>query len=151
MGRFGFAGALVAALVLTTVALIQWHVHLVQSAERALLLEQTAKHAAQLADAVGERLAALVRRIDFGLQQLGGDYGIDDAKFRILAASFLASFPKGATVAVAVANANGEVTYSSFDLKAPINISGREFFRAHLGGANQLLVSKPLLGRASGL
>ncbi|MSQ87718.1 MAG: hypothetical protein EXR32_00360 [Betaproteobacteria bacterium] len=133
LGRFHFAGALVVALVLTTVVWIQWQIRSAQSEERALLLEQTAKRAAQLADAVGERLEALVRRIDFGLQQLRGDYRVDDAKFRILADSFLASFPKGAIEALTFVNANGEVTYSSFEIKAPINISDREFFKAHQG------------------
>jgi PAS domain S-box-containing protein len=146
---FWLTAGLVGALVLLAVGLIQGWLWLSYGAERDRAIKDTEQRAAQLVNAVADRVGVLVNSTDFALLQLRRDYGVNDAGFQVFANSLIESYPPQSLLQLSVADATGALTYSNLGLQGPVNIRDRDHFKAHLGGADTLFISKPLLGRVS--
>ena len=147
--RFRVAGTLVVALVLVSVGAFQWQLWRSQGEERSGLTGQTERRAAQLVNAVAERLGVLVRSVDFVLLQVRRDDGTNGARLGAVARSLLDAFPERLLLEVSFANAEGETTYSSLGPVGKVNIRERAHFKAHLDDGDRLFVGKPLKDRVS--
>ncbi len=151
--RFQIAAALVACLLLAAIGLLVWQLHSAQQAERARLIEQAGQRATQLAHAIEGRIAALVRSVDFVLLGARRAYRADQAELHAFAELLRESFPGEALLLVqlSVAGPDGVLTYSSLGLSGRVEIGDREHFRAHLDGSDRLYISRPVVGRVSGV
>jgi len=149
--RFRVTAMLVAVLSLTAAGALLWTQWSSQEDRRQQLVEQSQKRAVQVGDVLAGRIGALISSADFALVQARADYGIDDARFRTTAALLGRSFPDDALLQISVAAADGTLTWSNLGLAEPVSIRDREHFKAHLDGKDRLYVSKPLIGRVSGV
>jgi len=141
---FRLATGLVVALVLLALGLMYLHLWLSHDDERAQVITGTEQRAAQLVSAVADRINVLVRSTDFVLQELRTDYKAGEATFRELADSLLSAFPERSLQNYAVADASGNLVYSSAGPTKSINLSDREYFISHRDGVDRLIISKPL-------
>ena len=120
---------------------------------------QTRQRAEQTAHALSLQVGTLIKTIDYVSRNLGdlwlsGDTAVVQQAFGV-AQKVL---PKGALTQVAVANAQGDIVFSSRAILGILplaetrraSIADRAHFQAHLGaGAPRLFISQPLLGRLS--
>lgn len=117
--------------------------------------EQAWLRAAQMSRAVSVQAGTMLSGLDYMLRGMAKDYESGDmVSFRRAVASAQKSYPQGAIVQVAVANAQGLEVYSSLDVSAPfapeISVFDREYFQAHLNAAvHGLFVGHPVQGRPS--
>ena len=141
---------LVIALLLTVGGLYFWQASEAETRLRREATQQAELRAKQLTAAVAEQTAILLRYIDFAAQELAEDYVESAADFSKKVPQITQRFPNKALMQVAITDAQGELLYSSLGFTAPVNLSDREHFKAHLNtDQDQLFISKPLLGRVS--
>jgi len=140
---------LVVVLVLLAVALNVGLLWKSQRDERLRLFEATEQRSTQLASAVAERVNALVRSTDFVLQQLRREHGGDMTRLHARADALVRAYPDRSFLNFAITDAGGDLIYSSSGVTASINLRDRDYFIAHGGGGDRLLISKPLMGRVS--
>jgi PAS domain S-box-containing protein len=149
--RFRVTATLVVVLSLTAAGALLWTQWASQEDLRQQLVEQSQKRAVQLGEVLAGRIEALIGSADFGLVQAREEFGIDEGRFRTTIALLARSFPDDALLQISVAAADGALIWSNLGLTAPVNIRDRDHFKVHLGGADRLYVSKPLVGRVSGV
>ena len=141
---------LVIILLFTVGGLYFWQVSEAESQLRREATQQAELRAKQLTASVAEQTAILLRYIDFAAQELAEDYVESTADFSKKVQQITQRFPDKALMQVAITDAQGELLYSSLGFTAPVNLSDREHFKAHLNtDQNQLFISQPLLGRVS--
>jgi PAS domain S-box-containing protein len=149
--RFRATAILVAVLSLTAAGALMWTQWLSQEDLRQQLVEQSRQRAVQVGAVLAGRIEALIGTADFGLIQVREEFGVDESRFRTTVALLARSFPDGALLQISVAAADGSMTWSNLGLAGPVSIRDRDHFKAHLGGGDRLYVSKPLVGRVSGV
>lgn len=141
---------LVITLLFTVGGLYFWQVSEAETQLRREATQQAELRAKQLTASVAEQTAILLRYIDFAAQELAENYVESAANFPGKAQQITQRFPNKALMQISVADAQGELLYSSLGFSTPVNLSDREHFKAHLNtDQNQLFISKPLLGRVS--
>lgn len=149
--RFVIAAAAAVLLVISAILLLFWQVSSAQRTERDLILQQIEGRAKQLAVSVSDRIAVLVRSIDFVLLQLRHAYGRDEAEFGRLVELLGNSFPEEPSLLLqlSIVGPGGEVVYSSLERSGDVNVADRDPFRAHLDGRDRLYISRPVIGRVT--
>lgn len=120
---------------------------------RADTLARTEQVAGQLAGGVSEQMAAVVRSVDFVVENLRSEQaeGVDSLNQAVRSA--YATFPPGALLQVGVIDADGFLSYSNLDDSGRVDLSDREHFRVHADQPEQdaLFISRPVFGRVSKL
>lgn len=120
---------------------------------------QTRQRAAQTAHALALQVGTLVKTIDYVSRNLG-DLWQNGDRVTVQQAIGVAQnvLPQGALTQMAVANAQGEIVFSSLAAQVPlslaeirqVSIADRAYFQAHLqDGVQRLFISRPLLDRLS--
>ncbi|WP_027994958.1 PAS domain-containing protein [Simplicispira psychrophila] len=128
-------------------------------AQRDHVQMQTRQRAAQTAHALSLQVGTLLKTIDYISRNLG-ELWLNKNTVVVQQAVGVAKtvLPEGALTQVSVANAQGEIVFSSLASQVPlslaeitrVSIADRAHFQAHLGGvAPHLFISQPLLGRLS--
>lgn len=119
--------------------------------------DQIRLRAAQLSRAMASQVGTQVAGLDYlarTLAQLEGEPDPGHTRRMLAVRSAMQSFPEGSLVQIAVADATGQVVYSTQSQGAPrpaVSIADREHFRAHTHGEPPaLFISHPVLGRISG-
>lgn len=110
----------------------------------------------QMSHAMAVHASTMLSGLDYSLKDMVRDYEAGDPQmFARTVASLEASYPPGTIVQIAVADAKGQVVYSSLDhgdmSKHSVSIYDREHFQSHLQGQTQgLFIGRPVQGRVSG-
>ena len=154
----GPAKTWIALLVLLVACALYWVQLLHEQSEQLDSAQaQTRLRAAQLSRAMATQVGTQVAGLDYLARTLARLEGEPDpGHTRRLQAVHTAmqSFPEGSLVQIAVADAAGQVVYSTQSQGAPrpaVSIADREHFRVHTrGAAPALYISHPVLGRISG-
>lgn len=135
--------ACVVASVLFWRAVREEHAH----QERVLLL-QSERRSAQLAEAVNQQVDAMFRGMDVALRNLRNSYLANPAQFHQAVQDTLAAYPPGMLQWVTVFDANGRLVYNSGTTASGQDFSDREHVRTHLQARrDQAFISKPFTGR----
>ncbi|CAK9133492.1 unnamed protein product, partial [Ilex paraguariensis] len=110
----------------------------------------------QMSQAVSAQAGTMLSGLNYSLRDLAQDYESGDSEaFGRAVASVQEAYPPGTIVQVAVADAKGQVVYSSLAASEPpaqgVSIFDREHFQAHLKGLTQgTFIGRPVQGRVSG-
>jgi len=144
--------------VLLLACVLYWAQLLHEQSEQLLYAQaQTRLRAAQLSRAMATLVSTQVAGMDYlarTLAQLEGEPDPGHARRMQAVSSAMQSFPEGSLVQIAVADAVGQVVYSTQSQGAPnpaVSIADREHFRVHTrGDPPALFISHPVLGRISG-
>ncbi len=117
--------------------------------------EQARLRASQTAQALAYQSESMFRKLNFVVQHLGEHWrSRNPAELRHVMAIALESFPQGAILEVLVADAHGQVVFSSQQPpgQAPQSVARRDFFQAHKAAAPapRLHISRPEQSAASG-
>lgn len=117
--------------------------------------EETLSHATKdsenLASAFSEQVDSSVNAIDRTLIDLRERWIEEPQRFDEKVRRRQAYLEKRVAFQVSVIDAKGGLIYSSVDPSMRrLDLSDREHFRTHLGGADKLFVSRPVTGRVSG-
>lgn len=128
-----------------------------QRDQRAFAENQAQLRATQMSATMATQVETLVGGLEYLARSLAMTYEAEPKQYFPLAVrTALSSFPKGSIAQIAIANAAGEIVYSSLDRALPpqaalVSIADREHFRAHVLRAEpRLYISRPVLGRVSG-
>jgi diguanylate cyclase (GGDEF)-like protein/PAS domain S-box-containing protein len=114
-------------------------------------LSGASKESANLARVFAEEVDSSVNAIDLTLIDLRERWLEEPHSFDAKVRGRQAYLEKRVAFQVAIIGADGSLIYSSVDPSARrIDLSDREHFRTHLGGADKLFVSRPVTGRVSG-
>jgi len=132
----------VALLVLLLACVLYWAQLLHEQSEQLLYAQaQTRLRAAQLSRAMATLVSTQVAGLDYlarTLAQVEGEPDPGHARRMQAVSSAMQSFPEGSLVQIAVADAVGQVVYSTQSQGAPnpaVSIADREHFRVHTRGA----------------
>ncbi len=126
-----------------------------QRSQRRQVEEQTWLRVGQLALAVSVQVQTLLLGLDYTLQSLAAVYPTQDADaFAEAVAAAQGAYPAGTVTQIAVANAAGDIVYSSLERdgrpRAGVSIHDREHFIVHADRQVQgMYVSRPVRGRVS--
>jgi len=115
--------------------------------------EQARLRAVQMSAAMATQTSTLVAGLEYLVHSLASIYAADPKNYFPLAVqTALQTFPEGSVLQVAVADADGYLTYSSLaGGRQTVSIADRAHFRVHTqGGAAGMYISRPVLGRVSG-
>ncbi|UGQ48759.1 EAL domain-containing protein [Massilia endophytica] len=113
-------------------------------------LAEAQKDAENLVRVFSEEANSTVRALDLTLLDLRDHWEANPASFPDKVRKRQSNLARRVAFQVSVLDAGGRLVYSSNDPKAaPIDLSDREHFRAHLDGGDNLFVSAPVLGRVS--
>lgn len=150
--QVAYLGGVVVVLLL--VCALYWVHLLAEHTDRRTDVEsQTRQRAVQLSAHMNTQVRTLVAGLEYLAKNLAATYENDPGGAFLLAErTARKTFPIGSIVQVAVADGLGRVAYSSLPTGArSVSIADREHFRVHAqGGAAQLFISRPVLGRVSG-
>lgn len=158
LSRRRLAGTLGALAVVVLLLVLYW-AHLLgeQSAQLRHTEDQTRLRAVQMSAAMATQTHTLVAGLEYLAHSLANKYAADPANyFPLSVRTALQTFPQGSILQIAVADAAGNVVYSSLDGashagRRPVSIADREHFRVHAHGEPaRLFISHPVLGRVSG-
>lgn len=149
------------AVALLLVALFggfYWWQLLAQQRDQLAFAENQARlRTTQMSTTMASHVGTLVAGLEYLAHSLAMKYEVEpDHYFPFAVRTALATYPTGSIGQIAVANAAGQVVYSSLDnnLKsqaAPVSIADREHFKVHtLRPEPALFISRPVLGRVSG-
>lgn len=118
---------------------------------RTQAINQAEQRAAQLDKAVADKIALLVRYVDFATLDLMDAYQQGGNKaFLARAHQLEGRFPPQTILQMSVIGPNGYITVSTLEVKEQIYLGDREHFRIHKETEEQrLFVSAPLFGRVS--
>ncbi len=109
-------------------------------------------HVQQINEAVDQQLDATIRSVDTAIRHLRTVYLHDRKDFDRSVRDMLDAYPKGMLQFVIVIRADGFLEYSSDAKPKLLNFGDREHFRVHAESKeDQLFISKPIVGRISGL
>jgi PAS domain S-box-containing protein len=142
-----FLASLVAALTVSLGGLVWWQAERSQALMRQQVLAQAEQRSVQLADAMAGQIGGLLSSIDLALRQLRQEWDGDAHHFDAKARAILGALPPGAVSHVTAVGADGYVVYNSLNNLQRTYVGDREHFRAHLSGADRLVIGKPVLSR----
>jgi len=113
---------------------------------------ETAERRAVLLDtAASDKMDTLLRAVDLALQGLRDAYLDDPHSFDKAAQLVVKSFPAEALNNIVVIDAQGIIRYASQSEAMRVNVSDREYFKAHVADTqDHLLISRPIQGRLTG-
>ena len=117
---------------------------------------QTRLRAVQMSAAMVTQVSSSISALEYLARTLATKFVTDPAPdFSRSVETALKTFPPDSILQIAVANASGQVVYSSLaeqpDKEVKVSIADREHFQAHAhGGAAKLFISRPVMGRVSG-
>ncbi len=142
---------LVILLCLVATGLYWWQLFKAGDQLRTETVKQAELRAQQLNDAMADRVAILIRYVDFAALELAEDYSprkLDEFDNEVH--KIKQRFPPESLLQLAVIDAKGYLAYSNLGMKERVFLGDREHFKAHLGtGKDLLFVSAPVLGRVS--
>lgn len=118
--------------------------------ERERVVAAAEADTANLARAFEEHFLRTVAGLDQTLLYLKAEYERSPHSFDLNASVANATILRRVSVQIARIGANGILADSNVPNFARVDLSDREHFRVHVNGGDQLFVSKPVLGRASG-
>ena len=149
--------AVVLGVLCVWLALAGYWVVLLDSheAQRRYAAQQTWLRVEQMAQAISVQVQTLLSGLDYTSRQLAGEYADGrGGNFQRAVQSSLDAYPQGTLVQIAVADAEGQVVFSSLERHgkplARVSIRDREHFQAHARQQVQgLFVGRPVRGRVS--
>lgn len=129
-----------------------------QRSQLAYAESQLQLRAEQTSDALATQIQVVMSGLDYLGKSLATRYLENSKHFDRAVSSAVTTFEEDTIVQVAVADATGQVVYSSIssgvgNVPASVSIANREHFRVHAEGrtlASGLYISDPLQGRISG-
>jgi diguanylate cyclase (GGDEF)-like protein/PAS domain S-box-containing protein len=135
-----------------------WWQLLAQQRDQLAFAENQARlRTTQISTTMASHVGTLVAGLEYLAHSLAMKYAVEPPQFfPIGVRTALATYPTGSIGQIAVANAAGQVVYSSLDnnLKSqanPVSIADREHFKVHTQRPEPaLFISRPVLGRVSG-
>ncbi|WP_240919258.1 diguanylate cyclase [Acidovorax sp. HDW3] len=125
-------------------------------AQREATEQQAWLRAEQVARAVAVQVQTLVSGLDYSLRTMQTEWQERHTQdFAHMVHSTLQTYPRGAVLQVAVADAGGRIVYSSLQpsgaVAAPVSIAEREHFQVHQKNPGAgLFVGPPVQGKVSG-
>lgn len=158
VSRRSLGHTLVGLLLVLVASGVYWaHLLSDQSEQLAYTETQARLRAKQLSATVASQMDTLASGLEYLARSLATQYAAEPVqRFPLAVTTALDSFAHGSVLQIAVANAQGQLTYSNLshgrqaDLPA-VSIADREHFSVHVGARDKrLYVSKPVLGRVSG-
>ena len=149
--------AVVLGVLCVWLALAGYWVVLLDSheAQRRYAAQQTWLRVGQMAQAISVQVQTLLSGLDYTSRQLAGEYADGrGGNFQRAVQSSLDAYPQGTLVQIAVADAEGQVVFSSLERHgkplARVSIRDREHFQVHARQQVQgLFVGRPVRGRVS--
>jgi len=155
IGLWRIAGALL--LVALCGGSYWWQLLAQQRDQLAFAENQAQLRTAQMSTTKASHVGTLVAGLEYLAHSLAMKYEVEpDHFFPFAVRTALATFPNGSIGQIAVANAAGQVVYSSLDAdlkskSSPVSIADREHFKVHARRTGPaLFISRPVLGRVSG-
>lgn len=143
---------LVLALAVYWLQLDRAHVSGLAEAESAAKLR-----AAQTVHGLALQVGTLIEKMDYIARHMADEWQrVPPGHFHDIVAVAQNALPEGALVQVAIADAHGDIVFSSLSARVaaagqPVSIADREHFRVHVDAPDpQLYISRPLVGRISG-
>ncbi|WP_243404163.1 diguanylate cyclase domain-containing protein [Zavarzinia aquatilis] len=94
-------------------------------------------------------MEAIIREVDFVLQELRSEYLTDRHGFPEAAQRIQSLFGSREILSVWIADSDGRIAYSSIDDRSSTNVAHRDYFQFHRAsaGEDRLYVSPPLVGQ----
>ncbi len=115
------------------------------------VLLQSGQRSLHLADARAGQVQGVLRSVDLTLRQLRSEWARGDpAAFAQRVQEALDALPEGFVSHAVVADAQGRVVYDSLGRGLRVNIADRDYFRAHTGGGDRLVIGAPVRSRLDG-
>lgn len=155
VGFWRIAGALV--LVALCGGIYWWQLLAQQRNQLAFAENQAHLRTVQMSTTMASHVGTLVAGLEYLARSLAMNREAEpDHYFPVAVRTALATFPNGSLRHIYVANASGQVVFSSLDQDpktqdAPIFIADREHFQGHAERTQPALsISRPSLGRLSG-
>ena len=155
VGFWRIAGALV--LVALCGGIFWWQLLAQQRNQLAFAENQAHLRTVQMSTTMASHVGTLVAGLEYLARSLAMNREAEpDHYFPVAVRTALATFPNGSLRHIYVANASGQVVFSSLDQDpktqdAPISIADREHFQVHAERTQPALsISRPSLGRLSG-
>ena len=155
VGFWRIAGALV--LVALCGGIYWWQLLAQQRNQLAFAENQAHLRTVQMSTTMASHVGTLVAGLEYLARSLAMNREAEpDHYFPVAVRTALATFPNGSLRHIYVANASGQVVFSSLDQDpktqdAPISIADREHFQVHAERTQPALsISRPSLGRLSG-
>jgi diguanylate cyclase (GGDEF)-like protein/PAS domain S-box-containing protein len=117
---------------------------------------QTRLRAVQMSAAMVTQVSSLIASLEYLAHTLATKFVTDRAPdFPRSVETALKTFPRDSILQIAVADARGNLVYSSLSdpqgAAPKVSIADREHFQAHThGGPAKLFISRPIMGRVSG-
>jgi PAS domain S-box-containing protein len=121
--------------------------HRAQQALQGETVQRAEQRAQQLAAALAAQVQALLGGLDVALLQLRREWAANPAVFGESVQMLVPALPPGAVSHVTVADAGGELVYSSLEAAEPVNVADRPHFRVHLSGGDRLHVGQAVRSR----
>ncbi len=138
----GFAALMIGNLTLT----------LYFDQQRARTLEAVRVNARNLSTAYEQHIVRAIKNIDQALLFARAEFARDPAAFSLETIASRDYFPSDLALQIAMIGPDGMVRGSNLLNNDPVDLSDREHFRVHIDNtADELFISKPVLGRVSKL
>ena len=145
------AGSAVMAFGLLVLVLLWLGVAWDLSRDRARVLAQAEADTANLARAFEEHIQRTIAGLDQTLLYIEAEYERDSTRFDLKEVTARAAILRQVSVQLAVIGPDGILVDSTVPGFSRMDLSDREHFAVHRKAANdELFISKPVLGRASG-
>ncbi|MBC7906297.1 MAG: hypothetical protein H7Y60_06055 [Rhodospirillaceae bacterium] len=145
------AGSAVAAFGIFVLVLLWLGVAWDLGRDHDRVLHQAQADTTNLARAFEEHIQRTIAGLDQTMLYMAAEYRRDPDRFALADAANRAVILRNVSVQMAVIGADGTLVESTIPGVAGMDLSDREHFRVHLkDSSDQLFISKPVLGRASG-
>jgi len=158
-GRFGAyrrlstrAAVVELVLIAGMIAVVWCSIWLHLTQQRQEFASQAMRDSSNLAQAAAESIGQTIGDVDDALRFMRAVYTSDPKHFDLAAWASRVNKTHAVAFEFAIIDRNGTLTASSLGpVTAPIDFSNEDFYKAQLGdGPDQLFISRPILGRASG-
>jgi diguanylate cyclase (GGDEF)-like protein/PAS domain S-box-containing protein len=141
-----------AAFLALTLPLLWLTVGAERSQLSAIAREQSNLDVQNLAHAFSEEVNATIGTVDLSLLHLRAEWDGDPRRFQALVEGLNRELHDRVLLQVAVTDARGRLVFSTAGPASGMDVSDREQVRFHLDGhGDELFVSRPVLGRVSGM
>ena len=148
--RLRLLAGLTTAISILILAIYWWRLDVSSQALRQDALDQVTLRSNELAGAVAAQTEATLRTVDFALRHLRDEY-VNGHDLESDIRTIYESFPANSINQIGFVNADGYLVWSSVGVNGRIYLGDREHIKVHLNSRDdQLFISNPVLGRASG-
>ena len=140
------AGRLVALVLLFTAlaaGVLWWQAERSHDQLGSQLMQQAEQRSQLLADAMAGQISGQLRMADLALLSLRREWVREPLMFDAVARQMLGALPTELVTRITVADADGQVLYSSLGDEGSRYLGDQPAFRAHQAGDDQLVIGMP--------